>query len=242
MKTNLRQSEQPLTFVLSNFAHQPRWVAWVTEIRNDEPTKVPKNPRTGGNAASNEPTTWDTREAAEKRWHRIRTNHEDAIGGIGIVLGQLPDGLYLLGIDLDGCIDRKQLVADWAQEVLERFCTYSEVSPSGRGIKSFFLMTATDFSKLQRLLGNNEKGKPRTRKSFTAGKHHEVAIDTTRYFTVTDDYQALSSEDLRLVSFEDVEWLVTDLGPRFLRQHRKPTGPTAKAAKPTMTRDESGSG
>jgi hypothetical protein len=47
---------------------------------------------------------------------------------------------------------------------------------------------------------------------------------------------------LRLVPFEDVEWLLNDLGPRFLRRHKKPTKPTAKAAERTTVRDESGSG
>ena len=42
----------------------------------------------------------------------------------------------LMGIDLDACVDAK-LIKPWAIEVLDRFDTYAEVSPSGKGIKLF---------------------------------------------------------------------------------------------------------
>ena len=40
----------------------PHWVCWSWEERDGEQTKVPKNPRTGGNAKSNTPDTWGSFE------------------------------------------------------------------------------------------------------------------------------------------------------------------------------------
>ncbi len=49
------------------------------------------------------------------------------------------------------------------------------------------------------------------------GAHREVAVDTARFYTVTD--QALNGglDNLRLVPFTDVEWFVKDVGPRYLK-------------------------
>src|ERR1700683_4447312 len=112
----------PSKRTLDALAAAPRWVAWVEEIRNNKRTKLPKDPATGRNASvPTEPSTWGTRAAAEKRWRRIKSQTDDP-SGVGIVLGELPGtDHFLLGIDLDGCIDPQQgEVADWAQEVIAR--------------------------------------------------------------------------------------------------------------------------
>jgi archaellum biogenesis ATPase FlaH len=45
----------------------------------------------------------------------------------------------LCGIDLDGCRDPETgVVSDWARLIVKQFQSYSEVSPSGTGIKIFF--------------------------------------------------------------------------------------------------------
>ena len=45
---------------------RPQWVAWSMESRKagGKPTKVPKNPNTGGNAMADNPKTWGTFDAA----------------------------------------------------------------------------------------------------------------------------------------------------------------------------------
>ena len=55
------------------------------------------------------------------------------------MLGNLGDGTHLLGLDLDSCLkptDGRQVeFKDYANNILDRFGTYSEVSPSGKGAK-----------------------------------------------------------------------------------------------------------
>ena len=93
------------------------WVAWADEGGR----KVPKSPR-GGNAKSNDPSTWGT--YGEARAAIVRNGY----AGVGLMLA---DGY--IGIDLDGAVDDGE-IADWAQEIIDRFGSYAELSPSGTGI------------------------------------------------------------------------------------------------------------
>jgi hypothetical protein len=203
-----------------SLTHARLWVAWREEIQNGRATKIPKNPATGRNASvPTDPSTYGTRAEAETRGEKIQ-------GGLGIVLGELPDGRHLVGIDLDSCRDAESgAIADWAEVVLERFDTYAEVSPSGTGVKLFFVISAADFVKLSALI----EGK--TRKTFAAGEHREVAIDTARFYAVTEQRLSGSPEHFRLVPFDDAEWFITGVGPHYLEQQKSGNG-----------RDESGSG
>lgn len=93
------------------------WVAW-----NDEGgRKVPKSP-SGGNAKSNDPSTWGTYAEAQAAASR------NGYSGVGIMLS---DGL--VGIDLDGAVS-DGVIADWAQEIVDLVGSYTEVSPSGTGL------------------------------------------------------------------------------------------------------------
>jgi putative DNA primase/helicase len=185
---------------------------------------VPKNPATSGNArVPTDPSTYGTRAAAEQRWQKIA--NPKAVGGIGIVLGELPNGLHLDGIDLDSCRDPQGGgIADWAKEVIERFDTYAEVSPSGTGVKLFFVMSADDMVELRELLGHNVKGEQLTRKTFAAGEHREVAIDTARFYAVTGQHLNNSPQNLRLVPFSDTEWFIDEAGPAYQTAQRKGDG------------------
>src|SRR5262249_44162145 len=127
-----------LFLTLSSLANETRWVAWQEETER----KVPKNPAGGNAQVPTNPKTYGTQAAAIKRAKQIQ---KTAIGGTGIVLGKLKNGQHLLGIDLDSCRDAKtDAIASWAQVVIARFNTYAEVSPSGMGVKLFFLLRAAD--------------------------------------------------------------------------------------------------
>jgi hypothetical protein len=101
---------------------RPRWILW-----EQEGTKVPKQV-TGRNASSIDPQTWSPYEEVAAAFD---PNCRD---GVAIVLGD-----RLWGIDLDDCrkVDSGE-VEPWAQEIVDRFQTYAEVSPSGTGLKLFF--------------------------------------------------------------------------------------------------------
>ena len=103
---------------LAAFAKQAVWVAW-----NDEGgRKVPKSPR-GGNAKSNDPTTWGTyTEAAEAVKSR-------GYSGVGIMLSN-----GLVGIDLDDVVGDGGEIDGWAREIIDGIDSYAEVSPSGSGV------------------------------------------------------------------------------------------------------------
>jgi hypothetical protein len=124
---------------------------------------------------------------------------------------------YIAGFDLDGCRDRNTGdIAAWAREIIERFKTYTEVSPSGTGVKLMFRMRGDHVEQAQALI----KGNSRT--VFSAGTHFEIDISfTDRYFAVTGQRLTDTPELLRLVSLDDVQWVIEDAGPRFVRTHSK---------------------
>ncbi len=99
-----------------------QWVTW----RYENGTKVPYAAKTGERASSTNPDTWTTYQsaiaAADTRKH----------DGVGYVFS--PDDPYV-GIDLDDCIDANEHLAPWAQEIVSILNSYSEVSPSGKGVK-----------------------------------------------------------------------------------------------------------
>lgn len=108
---------------------RPQWVGWdYGKVRaNGKRQKKPLNPRTGKPAKTNDPTTWSSYEIAKA----AAKLHGWA--GVGYVLTEHDP---FVGIDEDGCRDPKTgELAQWALEITEELDTYTEVSPSGTGIK-----------------------------------------------------------------------------------------------------------
>lgn len=100
-----------------------QWIHWKTVYRDGKATKIPL--QVGGSpASSTDPATW--------------CSHSELSAGIreiGFVL--TADDPYI-GIDLDGCRDQLSgKLDDWAREIVLRFSTYTEVSPTGSGVKLF---------------------------------------------------------------------------------------------------------
>lgn len=107
-----------------------QWVTWKyvpDPAHPDKPKKMPFNPRTGKAADTTNPETWDEFElavsAAQKRRH----------AGVGYVFS---DTDPTFGGDLDECIIAG-VVAPWAQAIINAMDTYTEISPSGDGVKFF---------------------------------------------------------------------------------------------------------
>jgi hypothetical protein len=132
---------EPATLTLADLANRSVWVGWRQEMRNGRSTKIPYDPKTGRLAATDNASTWATRDQAE-RW----ANCERA-DGVGVMLGELDGGELLCGIDLDTCRSpESDDIAPWAQEIIDRFMTYTEVSPSGTGAKLFFTVDSGDLA------------------------------------------------------------------------------------------------
>jgi putative DNA primase/helicase len=182
------------------------WVAWRTEVRNGLPTKVPYSPRTSRKAAANDPSTWATHAEAEG-WAAMH-----GADGVGLVFTQIGD-MVLGGIDLDTCRNpNTEAIEPWAQAVIDRFATYSEISPSGTGVKLYFAFASAALAAVEALFGGQ------TGRAFKNGASgdHPPAIEvyrTCRYFAVTRD--ALGGEEIRPVDIADLQWLLEVHGPWF---------------------------
>src|SRR5277367_6851178 len=104
---------------LSIFHNEKLWVRWI----DVDGKKIPV-PEIGGEYF---------------RFEELPPLREGHRGGVGIVLAGLADGRSLGGIDLDGCLVDGGLLP-WAQEIVEEVASYTEVSPSGTGVKIFFTL------------------------------------------------------------------------------------------------------
>jgi putative DNA primase/helicase len=107
-----------------------QWVNWTVEERGGKVTKIPINPKTGGQAQSNNPLTWGTFNAAVERFRKCENDH---IEGIGFMLS----GNGLCGLDLDDCIDEDGNIYPLAKEIVNMANSYTEVTPSGKGLRIF---------------------------------------------------------------------------------------------------------
>lgn len=119
----------------------PQWVVWKLETRpgatpNDKKTKVPYCPQSGKKANPVDPLTWSTFA------HACHVASFGMHQGIGFVIK--PEDPYTC-IDLDDPyeIDTKtgllkyddpQKVVDNQTQIFNEFCSYSERSPSGKGL------------------------------------------------------------------------------------------------------------
>jgi hypothetical protein len=105
-----------------------RWVLWRYEWRSGAWSKVPYQPN-GARANTNDPETWSDFATVQALYKSGKYD------GVGIVLG---DGL--VGIDLDDCRDPETgNIEQWALDIVDGLASYSEVSPSGTGLKVFCL-------------------------------------------------------------------------------------------------------
>ena len=96
--------------------------------------------------------------------------------GFGVELGDLADGTALCGVDLDDCHEDR--LEPWAEAILERFKSYSEISPSGKGVKVFFLVKTEDLPAIRKATDTEHK------KEWKDGKHYGAELHLTHsYFT-----------------------------------------------------------
>lgn len=103
-----------------------QWVLWRDEMRNESHAKVPYQTN-GDRASTTDPATWCSFKEACAAYRPER----DA--GIGFVFS---DTDPYCGVDLDECLDPETGQLDpWAAEVVKTLDSYTEVSPSGRGVK-----------------------------------------------------------------------------------------------------------
>jgi len=111
---------------------RPQWVLWQAKWQPDKGKydKPPINARTGGNAQSNNPATWAPFPVATAAFEQGAGKY----AGVGYVPS---DEDPYTGIDLDDCITEAGKVASWAASWIALLDSYTERSPSGRGLRVF---------------------------------------------------------------------------------------------------------
>lgn len=119
----------------TELAALPQWVCWHLEPdpKGGKARKVPYNPTTGRRASSTDPSSWvslDQAMAAQQQYH---------YKGLGFVF-TAESGI--IGVDIDHCVDLGAL-NQIASEIVRRYPTYTEVSPSGTGLHLFYRGTFT---------------------------------------------------------------------------------------------------
>lgn len=97
---------------------------FVAYIKTPDNKKIPINPNTHEYARTDDPSTWSTLEQSLKA---LRTGR---YAGIGFVFSEEDP---FTGIDIDNAIQGGHLT-EQAQELVTQFWSYTEISPSGKGI------------------------------------------------------------------------------------------------------------
>ena len=124
----LRELDQFGTWRFEEFADEE-----TGEVYHD---KIPSNARTGRRASSTNADTWSTFDQAVRAYER---------GGYDGLAFFLKPGGGIVGLDLDKCVSGFDLHKDWdgtlghiepwAQSIVDRIRSYTELSPSGRGLR-----------------------------------------------------------------------------------------------------------
>ncbi len=173
-----------------------RWVLWRYEQKNGEITKIPKT-LDDRNASSTDPSTWATFTEAVEGMERL-----ERACGPGFVFTEEDQ---LSGVDLDECIGEDGEIVVAAQQIIAEFDTYTEISPSGRGVKLF-------------LRGRKPDGAGCKSKVIPGFKQTEV-YDRGRYFCVTGRHVpgtplTVEYRQRELESLCSRLWPKTDRGPQ----------------------------
>jgi putative DNA primase/helicase len=108
---------------------RPHWVGWRWAFRDGKWTKPPVDPHTGRAGDCRERSTWGTFAQA------VAFAQRTGLPGIGV---QLTADMWIVGVDLDKCRDPETgEVEDWAMLIVYELDTYTQVSPTGTGLRLF---------------------------------------------------------------------------------------------------------
>lgn len=120
----------------------PIWCVWNLEKGG----KIPYNPRTGYKAQSNNLESFTSFKTASKSVYDGRYNGV----GIGIFYG-------ISAIDIDHCMN-DGVLSDMATDIIQRMNSYTEISPSGNGIRIIFNAPDLQYNKELYYIHNQKRG------------------------------------------------------------------------------------
>jgi predicted P-loop ATPase len=165
-----------------------RWLRWTVDGAG---RKVPRaNKRPDVNTNANNPTNWCSFDELLKA--------PDLLNGPGFALGAVEGGPTFSGIDLDDCRNPVSgAIQPWAQAIIREMHSYTEVSPSGKGIKIFITGALRDEDDSQRKVYQLEIYD--RKRYFAVTGHHLGGTPTTvepRDAQLRDLYARQQSTDL----------------------------------------------
>lgn len=125
--------------------------------------KIPYDPKTGQGAKSTDPNTFSDFHTALSAMPRYR--------GMGVgIFGDLG------ALDIDHCIDDTGALSPMAWDIVGMMDSYTERSPSGRGLRILFRVTSFQYNKARDYINNQ-----------WLGLECYIAGATNKYVTVTGD-------------------------------------------------------
>lgn len=176
---------------------------WRYEVVDGRQTKVPYNPKAiSRKASTTAPSTFTTLSY-------IPQHIDNYTGFDGI--GMLVSG-DIAGIDIDHCFDDNGDLTDKAREIIEAIDSYTEISPSGHGIRIFFRWTdGSGYDKVKYYIKHDDL---------------EVYIPgmTNRFLTVTGD--VIHAMDLQPRGLNQLQPILDKYMTRPVKEAAQPTQPT----------------
>lgn len=154
---------QQLHTVPQELRDLPTWVVWKRITKNGRPTKVPYRCDGKGFASSTDTSTWSTFADAQAAYQRT--------GYDGLGIGISGD---IAAVDIDNCIDPISGLSDMAKDIMKTLNTYTELSPSGKGLRLLFKAPGFQYDKKRHYIKH-----PRN------GLEVYIAGCTSRYVTIT---------------------------------------------------------
>ncbi len=171
-----------------------RWVCWRVHPRDDgKPAKIPVSPLTGEDASVTNSNTWGTFEQAYQCFEEDTLSKRLRLAGLGFVF-VASDGLA--GVDIDDCrVAETGVIKDWGLAIIEALASYTEISPSGTGVK-IFIRGSVPGSEARR----NKIEMYSTARYFTVtGDVHPVILGDIDYSTAIQPRQQKLDELYRLI-------------------------------------------
>jgi hypothetical protein len=178
--------------------NRDQWVGWKIVNREGKANKLPVNVKTGDPASSTDPATWSPFASVVHGSSGVAAFSD--LAGVGFVFTEKDP---YVGIDLDDCVVDGVLSAD-ARAIVDAFATYTEISPSGTGLK---------------LIGRGTKAAwARCKSSKIEGIKAVEIYDQKRFFTLTGNRVERTPNQIA-----DVQQPLDDLCERLWPQRNQPT-------------------
>lgn len=167
------------------------WCLWRYEERKGKRTKPPYSPKTLQLGDSSNPNTFTDFEAAYSVFCR------GGFEGMGI-------GMFggLCAVDIDHCVTGGE-ISPMAQDIIATMQSYTEISPSGEGVRIIFLTEGYQYDK-ECFYINNAK----------AGLEVYISGCTNKYVTITGN--ALNAAPIR-----DCSKTITQVLEKYMRRQGK---------------------